>query len=204
MLYYLISELCSSDTGVEKQLPQLDTLVSFYDKICKILPVDELLPELVAQCVITKDNETRIAVSGKTKSERTQYLLDHYIARPLSAGDPSSFHKLLHVMSSSPKCKYLISDIQQHLSTATSNQKFSGELCNSLIDSYYIVVCISILCSHIVIAIIIPPTCKSQKLAPMCMPLNKLCQYMQTYRKTFIILVLITNKFLLKWYHWQK
>ena len=153
MLYYLISELCSSDTGVEKQLPQLDTLVSFYDKICKTLPVDELLPELVSQCVITKDNKTRIAVSGKTKSERTQYLLDHYIARPLSAGDPSSFHKLLHVMSSSPKCKYLINDIQHHLSTATSNQKFSGELCNSLIDSYYIVVCISILCGHIVIAI---------------------------------------------------
>ena len=100
-----------------------------------MLPIDELLPELVAQCVITKDNKTRITVSGKTESERTQYLLDHYIAKPLSAGDPSSFHKLLDVMSSSPKCKYLINDIQHHLSTATNNQKFSGELCNSLIGS---------------------------------------------------------------------
>ena len=150
MLYFLISELCSSDSSVELQLPQLDTLVTFYDKICKTLPVDELLPELVAQCVITKANKTSITVSCKTESERTQYLLDHYIARPLSAGDSSSFHKLLDVMSSSPKCKYLINDIQHHLSTATNNQKFSGELCNSLIGScvLYIVICISILCSH--------------------------------------------------------
>ena len=130
MLYHLFSELSSSDTSDEKQLPELDTLTAFYDKICKTLPVDELLPELVTQCVITKD------YSGITESERTQYLLDHYIARPLLAGDPSFFHKLLHVMSSSPKCKYLINDIQHHLSTATNNQKFSGELCNSLIDSY--------------------------------------------------------------------
>ena len=131
----------------------MDTLVTFYDKICKTLPVDELLPELVSQCVITKDNKTRIAVSGKTESERTQYLLDHYIARPLLTGDPSFFNKLLDVMFSSLKCKYLINDIQHHLSTATNNQKFSGELCNSLRDRYYIVVCISILCGHIVIAI---------------------------------------------------
>ena len=152
-MYCLFSEPSSSDTSVEQQLPQLDTLVTFYDKICKTLPVDELLPELVSQCVITKDNKTRIAVSGKTESERTQYLLDHYIARPLLTGDPSFFSKLLDVMFSSPKCNYLINDIQHHLSTATNNQKFSGEFSNSLRDSYYVVICISILCGHIVIAI---------------------------------------------------
>ena len=135
MLYCLFSELSSSDTSAEKQLPQLDTLVAFYDKICKTLPVDELLPKLVTQCVITEGYRTRIAAYGKTESERTQCLLDYYIARPLLAGDPSFFHKLLHVMSNSPKCNYLINDIQHHLSTAVNNQKFSGELCNSLIGS---------------------------------------------------------------------
>ena len=128
MLYCLFSELSSSDTSVEKQLPELDTLIAFYDRICKTLPVDELLSELVSQCVITKDNKTRITVSGKTESERTQYLLDDYIARPLLAGDPSFFHKLLHVMSSSLECNYLINDIQHYLSTTTNYQKFSGEL----------------------------------------------------------------------------
>ena len=131
MLYCFFTELSSSDTDVAKQLPQLDALVASYDKICKTLPIDELFPQLVTQRIITIDDKTRISVSGKTESERTQYLLDHYIARPLSAGDPSFFDKLLDVMSGSTKCNFLINDIQHHLSTAS--MKFAGVLCNSLI-----------------------------------------------------------------------
>ena len=131
MLFF--TELCSSNTGVQKQLPQLDVLVTFYDKICKTLPVDQLLPVFVTQHIITADEKTKIANSGKTEYERTQHFLDHYIAMPLSAGDPSFFHVLLDVMSGSPKCNLLINDIKCHLSTAAMEyQKFSGKLCNSL------------------------------------------------------------------------
>ena len=127
----LFTELCSSDTGVQKQLPQLDALITFYDKICKTLPVDQLLPAFVTHRIITTDERKKIANFGKTEFERAQYLLDHYIAIPLSAGDPSFFHKLLDVMSGSPKCSLLINDIQHHLSTAAVEcQKFSGKLCN--------------------------------------------------------------------------
>ena len=116
-------------------MPQLDALVASYDKICKILPIDELLPELVTQRIITIDDKTRIAVSGKTESERTQYLLDHYIARPLSAEDPSFFNKLLDVMSGSPKCNFLINEIKCHLSTASMEyQKFSGKFVQIIIE----------------------------------------------------------------------
>ena len=106
----------------------MDALVTFYEKITQVLPVDELLPVLVTQRIITIDDKTRIAATGKTESERTQYLLDHHIARPLSAGDPKCFHKLLDVMSSSAKCTFLINGIQHHLSTAMQHHKFSGEL----------------------------------------------------------------------------
>ena len=133
MLYCSFTELCSSNTGVEKQLPQLDALTTFYDKICKTLPIDELLPELVTQRVITIDDKTRIAASGKTESERIQYLLDHYIARPLLAGDPSFFHKLLDVMSGSPKCTYLMNDIQCYLPTM-EYQKFCSEFTKVIIQ----------------------------------------------------------------------
>ena len=132
MLFF--TELCSSDTGVQKQLPQLDALVTFYDKICKTLPVDQLLPVFVTQHIITTDEKTKISNSGKTEYERTQHFLDHYIAIPLSAGDPSFFHVLLDVMSGSPKCNLLISDIKHHLSIAEMEyQKFSGKLCNILL-----------------------------------------------------------------------
>ena len=113
-----------SDTSVQTQLPEMDALVTFYDKITKALPVDDLLPELVAQRVITVDDKTIIVATGKTQSERTQYLLDHYVARPLSAGDPTCFHKLIDLMSNSTKCKFLVSDIQHHLSTTMKHQKF--------------------------------------------------------------------------------
>ena len=69
----VFSELCSSDTGVQKQLPQLDVLVTFYDKICKTLPVDQLLPMFVTHRIITTDERKKIANFGKTESERTQY-----------------------------------------------------------------------------------------------------------------------------------
>ena len=106
---------------------QLETLVTFYEKICKALPIDDLLPELVTQRVITIDDKTKIAAAGKTESERTQYLLDHYIGRALSVGDPNYFHILLDVMSHSPKCTFLTDAIQCHLSTAVEYQKLSGE-----------------------------------------------------------------------------
>ena len=122
-IYFLFSvEHRLSDTSTQEHLPQLDTLVTFYDKICNSLPIDEFLPKLVTQRIITIDEKTRIAASGKTESERTQHLLDHYIARPLSAGDPSFFHKLIDVMSGSTKCDFLINDIQHHLSTAMNCQ----------------------------------------------------------------------------------
>ena len=123
-------ELCLSDASAQKQLPEMDALVTFYDKITKALPVNDLLPELVTQRVITIDDKTTIAASGTTDSERTQYLLDYYIARPLSAGDPTCFHKLIDLMSNSTKCNFLVSDILCHLSTAMKHQKFSGEFIN--------------------------------------------------------------------------
>ena len=132
LCFIIITDLCLSHTGGQEQTPQLDALIAFYAKMCKMLPVDELLPDLVTQRVITIDDKTKIAAAGETESERTQYLLDHYIARPLQAGDPNFLHKLLHVMSGSPKCRILINNIQHHLSTTMEHQKFSGQFIHYL------------------------------------------------------------------------
>ena len=115
-----------SDT-VQKQLPELDALVTFYEKICVSLPTDELLPKLVAERVITITDKSKIVNTGKTEFERTQYLLDHHIAKPLSVGDPRFFNILLELMSATPRCDFLGSEIQQYLSTALKHQKFSGK-----------------------------------------------------------------------------
>ena len=112
---------------VQKQLPELDVLVTFYEKICVSLPTDELLPKLVAERVITITDKSKIFNTGKTEFERTQYLLDHHIAKPLSVGDPRFFNILLELMFTTPKCDFLGSEIQQYLSTILEHQKFSGK-----------------------------------------------------------------------------
>ena len=115
-----------SDTAQE-ELPELDALVTFYKKICSTLSTDELLPKLVTQQVITVNDKSKIAATGKTEFERAQYLLDYYIAKPLSAGDPSFFNILLDLMSTTSKCSFLKDEIQQYLSTKLNHQKFSSE-----------------------------------------------------------------------------
>ena len=123
---YIFTEVDLSNT-TQKQLPELEALVTFYEKICKALPINELLPKLVTQRVITINDKSRIAATGKTEFERSQYLLDHYIARPLSAGDPNFFNILLDLMSSTSKCSFLVNEMQSYLSTTLTHQKFSGE-----------------------------------------------------------------------------
>ena len=130
MLWSLFIELGLSDISTYKEIsvPELDVLSTFYEKICITLPVNELLPKLVTERVITVTEKAKISATGKTEFERSQYLLDYYIARPLSVGDSSFFNKLLDIMSTSSKCNFLINEIQYQLSTAMKHQKFSGKL----------------------------------------------------------------------------
>ena len=138
MLWSLFLDLGLSDIIAYKELsvPELDVLSTFYEKICITLPVNELLPKLVAERVITVTEKAKISATGKTEFERSQYLLDYYIARPLSVGDSSFFNKLLDLMSTSSKCNFLINEIQCQLSTTRKNQKFSGE-CIQYKASYF-------------------------------------------------------------------
>ena len=129
MFHYIFVELNLLNTEAQKEqpVPELDVLSTFYEKICSILPIDELLPKFVTERIITIYNKQKISSSGKTEFERSQYLLDYYIARPLSVGDLSFFNKLLDIMSTISKCSFLINDIQCHLSTTMKYQKFSGK-----------------------------------------------------------------------------
>ena len=127
---YFTTELGLSGISAQSELPvpEMNALSTFYEKICNVLPVDELLPKLVKERVITVNDKARISANGKTEFERSQYLLDYYIARPLSTGDLSFFNKLLDIMLNSSKSNFLVDEIQRQLSTTMKYQKFSGKL----------------------------------------------------------------------------
>ena len=110
----------------EKKLQESVALVMFYKDLCNVLPVDDLLPVLVTQQVITIKNKDLI-MSGKTNDERTQCLLDHFISKSLSVGDTTTFYKLLEAMKTSPKCNFLVERINQFLSNSEEEGNLSGE-----------------------------------------------------------------------------
>ena len=130
----LASLFTDSDIGAQKEppIPELDVLFTFYEKICSTLPVDELLPKLVTERILTVNDKTRISSYDKTEYKKSQHLLDNFIARPLSVGDASLFNKLLDIMSASSKCSFLVSEIQHQLSVTMKHQKFSGKLCQTM------------------------------------------------------------------------
>ena len=130
MLNCLFTELGLSDlkTPEEQPIPELEVLSIFYENICNTLPVDELLPMFVSKRVIEVKDKTKISAYGKTEFERSQYLLDYYIARPLSTEDNSAFNKFLNVVSTSSKCGFLITEMKHQLFTTMKHHKFSDEL----------------------------------------------------------------------------
>ena len=91
------------------------------------LPIDELLPQLVTNKIITINDKILITEFGKNSNERTQFFLDQYIEKPLLGGDPASFYKLLQIMDTSVKYSALVNKIKLSLMIASLQDKISGE-----------------------------------------------------------------------------
>ena len=111
-----------------EELIEAKVLYHFYKDLQNGLPIDELLPQFVTKKIITINDKILVTESGRNINERAQFFLDHYIAQPLSAGDPASFYKLLQIMDASVKCIVLSAKIKQQLNIESLQDKISGEL----------------------------------------------------------------------------
>ena len=119
--------LTDQNEASTQELVESEVLHHFYKDLQIVLPIDELLPQLVTKKIITINDKILVTESGKNINERAQFFLDHYIARPLSAGDPASFYKLLQIMDASIKCKVLANKIKKSLKIESLQDKISGE-----------------------------------------------------------------------------
>ena len=124
---------------------ELAVLQHFYRDLQNLLPIDELLPQLVTQKIVTIIEKMTIAESGKNVNERSQYFLHHYISRPLSAGDPTAFYKLLQIMDTSLKCVALATTIKQCLNVRSLQDKITGKFFTVAKDSISICCCVFII-----------------------------------------------------------
>ena len=102
-------------------------LQQFYERLQIVLPIDELLPRLVSKKIIAINDKILITESGRNINERCRFFLDHYIAKPLSAGDPTPFYKLLQAMDTSVNGIALATKIQQSLMIESLQDKISGK-----------------------------------------------------------------------------
>ena len=123
-----IHSLCivigQNQTNPEESL-ELQILQQFYERLQNVLLINELLPQFVSKKIITINDKVMITESGKT-NERCQFFLDHYIEKPLSAGDPLPFYRLLQAMDTSVNCHRLAAKMQQSLMIGSLQDKISG------------------------------------------------------------------------------
>lgn len=104
-------------------------LRQFYRNLQNGIPIDDLLPQLITKKVITINDKVLISEISRDINERCRYFLDRYISKPLSAGDPSAFYKLLQIMNASPQCTMLAGKIKQCLMRESMQDKLSGMSC---------------------------------------------------------------------------
>ena len=105
---------------------ELLVLQQFYKDMQNLLLIDELLPKLVSKKIITT-NDKILVTECKNINERFQFFLENYIAKPLSAGDSTSFYKLLQIMESSSKYNKLAAEMKQSLMSESLQDNISGE-----------------------------------------------------------------------------
>ena len=110
----------------KRELTELSVLQQFYKDLQNGILIDELLPSLVTERVITINDKILITESGKSTNERCQFFLDRYISKPLSRSDPSAFNKLLQLMDGSSKYSVLVAKIKQSLMVESLQDKIFG------------------------------------------------------------------------------
>ena len=77
--------------------------------------LNELLPHLVSEEVITIEDKNTIKKFGDGPNDRAEYLLDNHVNRPLFGGIVKNFVKLLNVMQKIPTCNTLATDLLKAL-----------------------------------------------------------------------------------------
>ena len=92
-------------------------LRKYYAKLVSMLAqcLNELLLHLVSEEVITIEDKNTIKKFGDTPYDKTEYLLDNHINRPLAVGISDNLVKLLKVMQMIPGCISLATELSKAL-----------------------------------------------------------------------------------------
>ena len=110
--------------------PESIVFLEYYAKLVSTLAecIDEdLLPALVSANVITISDKNAIKRYGNRATDRSEYLLDNHVHRPLGAGITDNFIKLLETMQKIPHCKRLADEVFEEIGQTITDSGFAPD-----------------------------------------------------------------------------
>ena len=119
-IYGQCSKMDHSTAERRTETTELQVLTDHYKTLCTVLPVDELIPELITKRIISFEDE-EIILSKQTRNQKAQVLLK-VIVRDGRVGNASKFYKFLDVIRNNVKCSFLAERIIKDLGAAGTMQ----------------------------------------------------------------------------------
>ena len=97
---------------LKKHCVEFNVLRRLSDDLCKVLPIDDLFPNMISKYVIDFEEKAEICAE-RTELRRVRYFLDNYLMKGLDYDKDIRwrFKQFLTVMKESHKCDELINKI---------------------------------------------------------------------------------------------
>ena len=105
----------------EGTCPEFAALENCYSKLTVALPLDDIIPKLISQRVITISEKQQI-MAHPTDSQRVEHFLD-MLSKQLSVGNTKDFDIFLKVLKQNMKGGFLAAELEKELDKARSVTK---------------------------------------------------------------------------------
>ena len=96
--------------------PEFTALQNCYNKLILALPLDDIVPKLISQRVISISDKQQI-MAHPTDSQKIEHFLE-ILRKPLSVGDTKEFDIFLKVLKQNMKGGFLAGELEKELDKA--------------------------------------------------------------------------------------
>ena len=105
----------------EGTCPELTALQNCYNKLTLALPLDDIVPRLISQRVISISDKQQI-MAHPTDAQKVEHFLE-ILRKPLSIGNTKEFDIFLKVLKQNMKGGFLAGELEKELEKARSEKK---------------------------------------------------------------------------------
>ena len=97
---------------------EYNALTEMIEDLCNALPIDDLLPKMIAKRVITFQDKAEIRAE-RTNRDKVELFISK-LTGEMDCGVNERFYKFIDVMKESPKCDFLVKRMEKWISHYTA------------------------------------------------------------------------------------